>query len=246
MMVDPDWTGPYLDYLLRDALPTDKIEARCLAHHAKSFVVVGDDLYKWSTSEILQKCIPQDQRQQMLLEVHAGIFGHHAAPRALVGKAFRQGFYWPTSIADAEHIVRTCEGCQYYAWQTHLLSEELQTIPITWSFAVWGLDLVGPFKKAPGGCTHLLVTVDKFTKWIEVKPITSVKSEHAISFVLDIMRHFGVPNLIITDWATVAHPRTNGQVGRANGMALRGLKPRVLDRLNKFIGHRAAELPSVL
>ena len=50
-------------------------------------------------------------------------------------------------------------------------------IPITWPFVVWGLDLVGPLKKAPGGFTHLLVTIDKFTKWIEAQPISMIKSE---------------------------------------------------------------------
>ena len=63
--------------------------------------------------------------------------------------------------------MRTYEGCQYYAQQIHLPAQALQMIPITWPFAVWGLDLVGPFKKALGGFTHLLVTIDKFTKWIE-------------------------------------------------------------------------------
>jgi hypothetical protein len=24
-------------------------------------------------------------------------------------------------------------------------------IPVTWPFAVWGLDIVGPLRKAPGG-----------------------------------------------------------------------------------------------
>jgi len=32
----------------------------------------------------------------------------------------------------------------------------------------------------------------------------------------------------------VAHPRTNGQVERANGMILQGLKPRIYNRLKKF------------
>jgi hypothetical protein len=41
-------------------------------------------------------------------------------------------------------------------------------ISITWPFAVWGLDLVGPLQKALGGYTHLLVAIDKFSKWIEV------------------------------------------------------------------------------
>jgi hypothetical protein len=34
-------------------------------------------------------------------------------------------------------------------------------------------------------------------------------------------------------WLAVAHPRTNGQVERANGMVLQGLKSRIFDKLNK-------------
>jgi hypothetical protein len=94
-----------------------------------------------------------------------------------MGNAFRQGFYWPTTVADATRIIRSCQGCQFYARQTHLPAQALQTIPITWLFAVWGLDLVGPLHKAPGGFSHLLVAIDKFSKWIEVRPLTSIRSE---------------------------------------------------------------------
>ena len=72
-------------------------------------------------------------------------------------------------------------------------------IPITWPFVVWGLDLVGPLKKAPGCYTHLLVTVDKFTKWIEARPISIIKFEPAVLFFLDVIHHFGVLNSIIMD-----------------------------------------------
>ena len=121
-------------------------------------------------------------------------------------------------------------------------------IPIMWPFIVWGLDLVGPLKKAPEGYTHLLVTIDKFTKWIDARPISVIKSEQAVLFFLDIIHCFGVLNSIITDndtqftskkfcdenhirvdWATVAHPRTNEQVERTNGMLLQGLKPRIFN-----------------
>jgi len=67
---------------------------------------------------------------------------------------------------------------------------------------VWYLDMVGPLKKGPGSFTHLLVAVDKFTKWIEAKPITNIRSEEAVKFFLDIIYHFGVPNCIITDHGT--------------------------------------------
>ena len=64
------------------------------------------------------------------------------------------------------------------------------------------MDLVGPFKKAPGGFTHLLVAVDKFTKWIEARPIKRIGSEEAVDFVVNIIHRFGVPNSIIIDNGT--------------------------------------------
>jgi transposase InsO family protein len=185
-----------------------------------------------------------------------------------VGNAFRQGFYWPTAVAYTTRIVRSCRGCQFYARQTHLPAQALQTIPINWPFAVWGLDLVGPLQKAPGGFTHLLVAIDKFSKWIEVRPLTSIGSEQAVAFFTNIIHRFEVPNSIITnngtqftgkkfldfckdhhirvDWAAVAHPMTNGQVERANGMILQGLKPRIYNDLNKFSKRWVKELPSMV
>ena len=110
-----DWRTLYLDYLFRNILPGDKTEARWLARRAKSFVLVEGELYKRGHIRILQLCIPGEQGKLLLGDIHGGACGHHAAPRTLVGNAFRQGFYWPTAVANAEQIVRTCEGCQYYA-----------------------------------------------------------------------------------------------------------------------------------
>jgi hypothetical protein len=61
------------------------------------------------------RCIHRYQARELLKEIHAGTCGHHAGPRTLIGKAFRQGFYWPTAVADSKDIVRRCEGCQFYA-----------------------------------------------------------------------------------------------------------------------------------
>jgi ribonuclease HI len=211
--IEVEWNGvtpvlnrqtPYLEYLLRGELPLDKVEARRLARRTKSFVLLGDEkeLYQRSPLGILQRCISITQGQELLHEIHSGACGHLAAPRTHVGNAFRQGFYWPTVVADATRIVRSCQGCQFYARRTHLPAQDLQTIPITWSFAVWGLDLVGPLQKAPGGFTHLLVAIDKFSKWIEVRPLTSIRSEQAVAFFTNIIHRFEIPNSIITDNGT--------------------------------------------
>jgi len=103
-------------------------------------------------------------------------------------------------------------------------------IPIMWPFVVWGLDLLGPLQKAAGGYTHFPVAIDKFSKWIEARPITNIRSEQAVLFFTDIIHWFGIPNVIITDngtqftrkkfldfcdrhhicvnWSAVAHPQT--------------------------------------
>jgi transposase InsO family protein len=78
------------------------------------------------------------------------------------------------------------------------------------------------------------VAIDKFTKWIKVKPVTATTTVKAEEFIQEISYRFGVPNRIITDLGTsftsskfldhcqdnciniyytsVAHPRCNGQV----------------------------------
>ena len=48
----------------------------------------------------------------------------------------------------------------------------------------------------------MVVTVDKFTKWIEAQPISAIKSEQAVLFFLDIVHRFGVLNSITTDNGT--------------------------------------------
>jgi hypothetical protein len=45
----------------------------------------------------------------------------------------------------------------------------------------------------------LLVAIDKFSKWIEARPITQIKFEQAVLFFTNIVHRFGVPNSIITD-----------------------------------------------
>ena len=89
--------------------------------------------------------------------------------------------------------------------------------------------------KRPG---DLLVAIDKFSKWIEARPIGKIRSEQAVLFFTDIVFRFTVLNSIFTnngtqftgkkflafcdsyhirpDWLAVAHPQTNGQVERAN------------------------------
>jgi transposase InsO family protein len=119
-----------------------------------------------------------------------------------------------------------------------------------------------------GGFTHIFIIVDKFTKWVEAKPVASITVAKAVEFVKEIMYRFGVCNNIITDngiqftarefkdfcadlgikvnYASVSHSQSNDQVEHSNGMILQGLKFRIFDRLKPYAGRWVKELPSVL
>jgi ribonuclease HI/transposase InsO family protein len=247
-----DWREPIIRYIKNEEEPDDKNAAERIARQLTHYTLIGETLYRRGASGVLMKCILSDTGKQLLEDVHAGQCGIHAASRTLVGKAFRSGFYWPTTKNDAAELVQRCEACQYLSKQQHLPAQQLQTIPVTWSFACWGLDIIGPFKKSQGGYTHVLVAIDKFTKWIEFKPIACLTSATTVELIQDIIFRFGIPNSIITDlgsnftsleffdfceqksiqikYASVAHPRANGQVERANGMILEALRKKVFDK----------------
>jgi transposase InsO family protein len=121
-------------------------------------------------------------------------------------------------------------------------------IPPSWPFAVWGVFILGPFPRAIGGYRFLFVAIDKFTKWAEATPMVIITQGATVAFLKSIVCRFGVPSRITTEngtqfisrifqeycedigtqlcFASVAHPRSNDQVERANAEILRGLKTR--------------------
>jgi hypothetical protein len=114
----------------------------------------------------------------------------------------------------------------------------------------------------------MLVAVDKFTKWVEAALVTTQDSAAVINFIKSIVFRFGVPHSIITDnvtnftskefksycesmriklkFASIAHPKTNGQVENANGLICNGIKKRLLAPLEKAKHAWVDELPTVL
>jgi ribonuclease HI len=268
-MIEETWMQPYLAYMVNKTLPEDTVQAKRIIRRSKAFVVLQGKLYKKSITGVLQWCVTPQEGQEILKDIHTGVCGHHASSRAIAAKAFRVGFYSLTAIEDAKDIVRKCEACQRFASRPHAPAAELQPIPLSWPFAQWGLDMVGKLHKSwPGGHVYMLVAVDKFTKWVEAAPVTTQDSIAVINFIKSIVFRFGVPHSIITDngtnftskefknycenlgiklkFAFVAHPKTNGQVEKANGLICNGIKKRLLAPLEKAKHAWVDELPSVL
>jgi hypothetical protein len=94
MMIDVDWRQPFIDYIREQKVPSDKNLAEQLIRRAKSYILVGDKLYRrGASSRVLMKCVPSEEGKGILEEIHEGICGNHASSRTLVSKAFRRAFY---------------------------------------------------------------------------------------------------------------------------------------------------------
>ena len=128
--------------------------------------------------------------------------------------------------------------------------------------------MIGPFKPVPGRFHWVYVCIDKFSKWIKNKPLVHATAKKAAELLDYIIHRFGLPNSIITDlgstftgadfwdfcdercilvkYVSVAHPRANGQVERANGMILDALKKRLYKNEQKHPSKWLKELPAVV
>jgi ribonuclease HI len=265
----PDaWISEIRDYLKENILPEDHVSAERIVRLAKQYTMVEGDLYRHGANDIRMRCITQEEGRELLTEIHGGECGSHSSSRTLVGKAFRHGFYWPIALQDAAELVKSCKACQFHAKQIHTPAQALQMIPPSWPFAVWGVDILGPFPRAVGGYHFLFVAIEKFTKWPEATPVVSITQVAAVAFLKSIVYRFGVPSHIIMDngtqftsrlfqeycegigtqlcFASVAHPKSNGQAERANADILRGLKTHTYDCLKKHGANWVNELPCVL
>jgi hypothetical protein len=80
MMIDVDWRQPFIDYLSEQKVPSDKNLAEKLIRRAKSYVLIGDKLYRrGASSGVLMKCVPREEGKGILEEIHKGVCDNHAS-----------------------------------------------------------------------------------------------------------------------------------------------------------------------
>ena len=135
---------------------------------------------------------------------------------------------------------------------SHILPDNLHSLSSPWPFAMWGMDILGPLPKAPREVKYLLIVIDYFTKWIEVRPLRKITINEVEKLT---WKHLisKLPYVIVTNKYTqfkahtyenfltrlgikhpvtsIKHPQTNDQAEVANKIILRILRTR-LDKSN--------------
>jgi ribonuclease HI len=159
-----DWRTEIISFLQRNCLSSDEAYNKRMEARTRPYFLIEGDLYKHGVCSPLLKCLSRTEGIELMKEIHAGMCGSHIGSRPLLGKVFRQGFYWPNAASDAAELVQKCEGCQKCARDQKQPSSLTQLIHPTWSLQRWGLDLLGPLPPAQGNLKYVVVAVEYFSK----------------------------------------------------------------------------------
>ena len=135
--------------------------------------------------------VPISQRPSLLAECHKGHPGIERFKRLL-----KSEYWWPGLCADAEKVVKGCQGCIFSA------KSKPPHPPLPGKFPVpdipgslYNLDITGPFFNGH----YLVVLIDATTNFTEVLD-TKITTSGKIIFWLDgVFSRVGYPSGIITD-----------------------------------------------
>ena len=204
----------------------------------KAFVMVRNELT--NVGQIVLRgtriVVPRELQKRVLDLAHEGHQGIVKTKERLRSKV-----WWPGIDKQAEKKCRECFGCQLVT--KHVPPPPIK--PTRLPDGAWqevALDLLGPL---PGG-EYLLVTVDYFSRWMEVDVIYSTTSATIIKCLDSHFARYGVPvglrtdngsNLvseemekyleemgIIHHHTTPLWPRANGEVERENRSLLKAMR----------------------
>ncbi|KAH9681943.1 hypothetical protein KPL71_027149 [Citrus sinensis] len=204
----------------------------------KNFFWDDPYLFKYCADQIVRRCVPENEIQNILSFCHEQACGGHFSAKKTATKVLQCGFYWPTLFRDAYTFCSSCDRCQRMGSITRRNMMPLNPILVVEIFDVWGIDFMGPFPLSFGH-QYILVAVDYVSKWVEEIPCRTNDHKVVIAFLKsNIVSRFGFPRAIISDGgahfcnkafkalltkysithkvATPYHPQTSGQVEISN------------------------------
>jgi hypothetical protein len=89
-----DWRTEIISFLQGNCLSDDEAYNKRMEARTRPYVIIEGELYKHEVCSPLLKCLSRNERQELMKEIHAGLCEAHIGSRPLLGKVFRQGFYW--------------------------------------------------------------------------------------------------------------------------------------------------------
>jgi len=223
--------------------------------------------YQWvDPSGVVRRSLlvtPQRLRSEIIKTAHENVCSGHPGPEKTL-HLIRQQYFWIGMSTDVKVHVQSCDKCHRnkkinYTPRSHLkkfhAGEPMERVHI---------DILGPLTETSAGNKYILVMVDQFTKWVELKALPEQSAETvARVFVEEFVCRMGCALEVFSDQGrnfesrlfqdmcsllqmakartTPYRPSSNGQVERMNREILTKLRihidghQRVWDRYLPFV-----------
>ncbi|GJS70354.1 reverse transcriptase domain-containing protein [Tanacetum coccineum] len=228
-----NWMTPIIKYLEEGIVPSDKNEARALRAKIGQYTMESGVLFKKGYLIPMLRCVGPLQANYVIREIHMGSCGMHVGPRAVVRKAMRQGYYWPTMHADAKtEVDKLGNG---HTWSVN--SGQRSVILAIDYFTKWVE--AKPLVKITGKEIIRFVMDNIICRYGLPRVIVT---DNGAQLVSDPFKSWCTRFEIQQMNTAVAHPQANGLVERAN----RSLMERIKTRLGREKAGWVDELPNVL
>lgn len=234
---------------IKDILEDD--QTKFVADVRKNYMIKGGYVYK-ILDEGLRWLVPKGCRWQVLRMNHDEV-GHFGFEKTL--SRIRSIFWFPKMRRFTKKYVSACLECAHHKAPGGPKEGVLHPIPkLEKPFHTIHADHLGPFIRSKRGNMYLLVIIDAFTKFINIRAVRDTKTTTAIKVFKEHFSYFGVPSRLITDRGScftsakfkslmdqlkikhilnaVATPRANGQVERFNRTIIDALSTKCHDNDN--------------
>ena len=193
----------------------------------------------WGIRVIVPKKL-QSTVLDLLHEGHVGIVKMKMIARSYV--------WWPCLDRAIEDLVKSCNSCQ----EVQKLPEAAPLHPWIWPNKPWvrvHLDFAGPFLGK-----SFLIAVDAYSKWPEVREMSSTTAAKTITVLRQIFATHGIPEQLVSDngpqftssefaefckgngvkhiWVSPYHPASNGLAERMVQTFKQAMKKTAKDNLS--------------
>src|SRR3954471_19564576 len=271
--MDPELKYGLLGYLSNNTVPGNisKMVQRLVEKVADHYIIsknqlvrieIMKDTHSGKRNLVYKNVIDTHKMPEILKKAHDEPLGGHMGQENTYQR-LSQMYYWPGMKQDVVNYIKTCKTCQKRERRRGEAPLEPIKKRITPFYQV-GIDVMGPLPRTMTGKRYIVVAVDHFTKWVEVKAIEEADAQTIVPFIYEsiICRH-GIPQILSSDRGsefvnelvttltrvygikhirtTAYHPQGNGQVERIN----RTIKD-ILAKITPNKGDWSHYLPSVL
>ena len=208
--------------------------------------------YQWQDGGVFKlvkgswiRVIPKAERDEIIRTAHC--VGHPGVDKTLA--LVKQRGWFSNMRHHVRRYLDNCENCQG-ARSTLVRRRHLNPLPIVPMGERWNIDLMGPYQETTRGNSYIIVCVESYTRWVEVRPVPRKTADATAQFLYeDIICRHGTPRSVMHDQGTefdgsfrqlcrdynIDQRRTAGYAPQGNGAVERVVQT-IRDRLQRCLG----------